>query len=635
MGNAKVTMTLLVRNEDDVLEDNIWFHRFQGVDSFIVMDNLSADRTADIVRNIAREIEVEYLYQDADDYSQSDWVTAMARKACLDHHADWVINNDADEFWVTESGTLKAFVVATSPELSVLRARRHNAVLSHDKDGPLLAAAHPKSSEFFERDSVNSLGRPLPRKCIHRASPSVIVGQGNHAVTGLAGGTAEIGDAIRILHYPYRSLTHYKRKIRVGGAAYHRNSKLPLSVGATWREHYRKIDTGEVDRFWAALSKPRQAVLIDQLEGKVFQDRTVVDFIANRAAQTRQARLQDALARLRTRTQALVDDFVQSQTKLITKFAEPERKRRPLYYNLQFCLNGPLRHLERVSALSDLGPNRDLCRRFADLRDIVSLFPRNLHLRTFLGEVLSESFPDDVARLRTDCGGKRVILHVSCTPRYRLAEQSIESFQGLDDGYHHLVVVGAPDYIPEDATELSVRYDGRTLTVPVPDDYENLHRKIFYALTMLHLVADAALVLKVDDNIRLQDASVFERLMSSLASDETDYAGRLIGSETHQMQWHGWHLSKCNDPEFEARGYQYPLPRRYAAGGYGYVLGRRGVEACAYMYLAMKEFFAMRTVGLEDAYVGHAMHAQGLELRNVGSEKHLLAFPGLATTDEI
>lgn len=39
----KITMTLLVRNEADILEDNIRFHHAMGVDSFIVMDNLSTD----------------------------------------------------------------------------------------------------------------------------------------------------------------------------------------------------------------------------------------------------------------------------------------------------------------------------------------------------------------------------------------------------------------------------------------------------------------------------------------------------------------------------------------------------------------------------------------------------------------
>jgi hypothetical protein len=44
----KLVMTLKVRDEDDVLEDNLRFHRTLGVDFFIVTDNGSIDRTPEI-----------------------------------------------------------------------------------------------------------------------------------------------------------------------------------------------------------------------------------------------------------------------------------------------------------------------------------------------------------------------------------------------------------------------------------------------------------------------------------------------------------------------------------------------------------------------------------------------------------
>ena len=41
--STRVVMTLLVRNEEDVVAENILFHHAQGVESFLVMDNLSTD----------------------------------------------------------------------------------------------------------------------------------------------------------------------------------------------------------------------------------------------------------------------------------------------------------------------------------------------------------------------------------------------------------------------------------------------------------------------------------------------------------------------------------------------------------------------------------------------------------------
>jgi hypothetical protein len=117
--------------------------------------------------------------------------------------------------------------------------------------------------------------------------------------------------------------------------------------------------------------------------------------------------------------------------------------------------------------------------------------------------------------------------------------------------------------------------------------------------------------------------------MDSLLSQGAEYAGRRVGSAVHEEQWHGWHLQKCDDPLIDTRGYQYPVPRHYAAGGFGVFLGRRGVEACSYMYLAMKEFFAMRAVGLEDACVGHAMYAQGIDTVDLATQDRRLSMPGL------
>lgn len=43
-------MTLLVKNEEELLEQNLIFHKQMGVDGFIVTDNNSTDHTPDILR---------------------------------------------------------------------------------------------------------------------------------------------------------------------------------------------------------------------------------------------------------------------------------------------------------------------------------------------------------------------------------------------------------------------------------------------------------------------------------------------------------------------------------------------------------------------------------------------------------
>lgn len=43
-------MTLLVKNEEGMLEENLQFHKAMGVDGFIITDNNSTDSTPDIIR---------------------------------------------------------------------------------------------------------------------------------------------------------------------------------------------------------------------------------------------------------------------------------------------------------------------------------------------------------------------------------------------------------------------------------------------------------------------------------------------------------------------------------------------------------------------------------------------------------
>ena len=122
LGHApKVAMTLLVRDNADTLEDNVLYHASQGVDLFIIMDNLSTDATRHIIERLATELPIIYHSQTNDDYRQSEWVTLMAQEAASEpHDADWIINNDADEFWVFPMGSIKEFLRSIPPHISAL-----------------------------------------------------------------------------------------------------------------------------------------------------------------------------------------------------------------------------------------------------------------------------------------------------------------------------------------------------------------------------------------------------------------------------------------------------------------------------------------------------------------------------------
>ena len=100
-------MTLLARDEQDIIRENIEFHLSQGVDFFIVTDNKSVDLTPDFRKGYEKKGILRYIFEGNDNYNQHAWVTRMAQMAYTEYGADWVINNDADEIWWKNSGTLK------------------------------------------------------------------------------------------------------------------------------------------------------------------------------------------------------------------------------------------------------------------------------------------------------------------------------------------------------------------------------------------------------------------------------------------------------------------------------------------------------------------------------------------------
>jgi glycosyltransferase involved in cell wall biosynthesis len=249
----KLVMTLLVRDEQDVLREHLDFHLAAGVDEIVLMDNLSVDGTAEIAREYERAGCLRYLFQPHDDYSQGRWVTHMARIAVHELGADWVIHSDADEFWWPHAGSLKDALASVRPDAVAASVDRTNFVARAESGQPFW-----RRMDVRRVVSLNALGQSLPRKVAHRAVPDVVVEQGNHRVC--AGGRALpcAPAPMTILHFPVRSRAQFFNKIAKGGAAYARNTELDQTIGKTWRHLYELYLAGKLDEVY------RSEVLTDE-----------------------------------------------------------------------------------------------------------------------------------------------------------------------------------------------------------------------------------------------------------------------------------------------------------------------------------------------------------------------------------
>jgi glycosyltransferase involved in cell wall biosynthesis len=202
-----LVMTLLVRNEADIVDDQIAFHLAAGVDFVIAADNESTDGTTKILENYARKGRL-YRISLPDPFSQIVVVTDMARLAATRFGADWVINSDADEFWWARAGTLKEILSAVPPRFGSVRGMWRNFVPRPGGDPWFAERMTVRSQKPI--DGLHPLNPHF--KTVHRASAEAEVGGGNHDVLG-PGLTPLVGwYPIDVLHFRVRSLEQFERK---------------------------------------------------------------------------------------------------------------------------------------------------------------------------------------------------------------------------------------------------------------------------------------------------------------------------------------------------------------------------------------------------------------------------------------
>jgi hypothetical protein len=274
----KVVMTLLVRDEEDILRENIDFHLKQGVDHFIVTDNLSLDSTRQILREYETKGKLTYIYEADDNYNQHKWVTRMARMAFDEHEADWVINNDADEFWWPIDGNLRDVFSRLPPSVKAVEASRNNFVFI---DSPHDENPFYRKMIYKELLSLNPLGGPLPPKIAHKGSSSIIVRQGNHRAEGIPVKNIQKG-VIEIFHFPIRSYNQFQNKIINGGAAYARNNELPQSIGNTWRTLYKTYqEEGNLENYVCSHRYSHDRLIKEIGDGRLVSDTRLRKFIDN------------------------------------------------------------------------------------------------------------------------------------------------------------------------------------------------------------------------------------------------------------------------------------------------------------------------------------------------------------------
>jgi len=297
---VKLVMTLLVRNEDDILEANLDYHFARGVDFVIATDNNSEDATPAILERYAQRGLVHVIHEPSDDYSQRQWVTRMARLAATDFGADWVINNDADEFWWPKAASFKEIFAAVPPEFGVVVAPRLNFVARPGEEGAFFdrmtvaevrgVPTLPEWQRFKAGDTdvrgsarLNWYPHFLLPKTAHRATADVEVANGNHSVQGPGLRPVPGWRPIEVLHFPLRSYAHFEKKVIDGGRATERNPD-PTYNGHL-RQQYRLYREGKLFEYYLPQVVDDEELAAGVREGRLLVDRRLQRFFARRDAE--------------------------------------------------------------------------------------------------------------------------------------------------------------------------------------------------------------------------------------------------------------------------------------------------------------------------------------------------------------
>jgi hypothetical protein len=219
-------MTMVVRDEADILAANFDYHLDQGVDRILVIDHGSTDATPEILRAYERRGVVRWWRDDARPHLQADRVARLVARVIEEPTVQWIIHGDADEFWMPSAGRLRDVFGALPHACGYIEVTRHEFLPVADTTSPFdrrLVVRH--------RQSHNLRGHPLESKIAQRPDAGGTISAGNHYLRDPARAAGPALGTLSVLHFPARSWEQFARKVTRNGVGHELNPAREDGVG--------------------------------------------------------------------------------------------------------------------------------------------------------------------------------------------------------------------------------------------------------------------------------------------------------------------------------------------------------------------------------------------------------------------
>jgi len=286
----RLAMSLLVRDEADIIAANIRFHAKLGVQLFIVTDNGSVDGTRELLDDLSKEVDIIIIDEPAHTIDQDLWVTRMAHHIQQHGSADWIINNDADEFWLPLSGNLVDAIEhqlhtgeLAAQEVGLLYCQRSNLIPTSEAvnasgysfadnvyrvQRTLTHTIEPDAA--WHENGSDILIRTLPGKVITRMAGLISIDMGNH---GAKHELARVNtEHIQILHFPVRRFEQFERKVINYGQSLENNTRFAQNVSRHLRHWYAQHLNGRLREEYDRFVLPQSRVQALVTDGILVQD---------------------------------------------------------------------------------------------------------------------------------------------------------------------------------------------------------------------------------------------------------------------------------------------------------------------------------------------------------------------------
>jgi hypothetical protein len=285
----KLAMTLIVLNEADIIEDNLRYHRAQGVDFFIALDNGSTDGTVEILEHYERTGILKLVQMPGTMLTiQRKGNTQIARLA-HEMGADWVFHNDADEFWWPVTGNLKDAFEQIPEEQGIVLIPRTEFLPRPDRPG-----------SFAERLTIREARFRRPPKTAHRTHPAIklwsahpidlwvkrdapprsgLVGKPSLRVAATHKEDRELDLVLApvfpvgVFHFPLRSFEQYRKKIAIAdhNRMWERNAET--------RALHEAYQEGRLEQVFEELTPDEEVVAKGLAEGWLVEDTEFRDYL--------------------------------------------------------------------------------------------------------------------------------------------------------------------------------------------------------------------------------------------------------------------------------------------------------------------------------------------------------------------